>query len=52
MQINVDTAEDVKVDRFFLSVNKHRYPELVQHYEAMMRKKPEDENEESFEYRL
>jgi len=51
-QINVDTAEDIKVDRFFLSVNKNRYPELVQHYAAMMRKKPEEANEQSFEYRV
>ena len=39
-------------DIFFLAVNPSRYPELVSHYAASIRKKPEIEDRESVEWKI
>ena len=51
-QVGVNMSEDDKVDIFFLAVNASRYPELVYHYEASIRKKPETDDRESVEWKI
>jgi len=51
-QVNVLLTEEEKVDIFFLAVNPNRYPELVSHYAASIRKKPEIVDRESVDWRI